>query len=47
MRERLIKFVMEDAPKAGERGLVRVEKDGRTVIFSENLPIEKRRRLTS
>ena len=47
MRERLIKFVMEDAPKAGERGLVRVDKDGRTIIFSESLPIEKRRKLVS
>jgi hypothetical protein len=47
MRERLIKFVMEDAPKQGERGLVRVDKDGRTIIFSENLPADKRRKLTS
>jgi hypothetical protein len=47
MRERLIKFVMEDAPKQGERGLIRVDKDGRTIIFSENLPLEKRRKLTS
>jgi hypothetical protein len=47
MRERLIKFVMEDAPKAGERGLVRVDKDGRTIIFSESLPLEKRRKLVS
>ena len=47
MRERLIKFVMEDAPKSGERGLVRVDKDGRTIIFSESLPIEKRRKLVS
>jgi hypothetical protein len=47
MRERLIKFVMEDAPNQGERGLVRVDKDGRTIIFAENLPVEKRRKLTS
>jgi hypothetical protein len=47
MRERLIKFVMEDAPLSGERGLVRVDKGGRTVIFSESLPADKRKALAS